>query len=300
LLLNKVTVANSNDKGNGSLATFFNPYASKNNDSMQNNKVILLAQGEQRTIVVGFRNRLGVPLEIPNCQLIFDKPSTMTDIEASPLSFILPPRVEKYSVHFPFTVASLISKIEDEKRNMDGDTCTESTCDSFEVIGVKISIFGRSFVIPFESSDEDTKINSTSEMRQAPPAVSNWTYFTSKVIPSRKLRIGLEVVPPQPNISVSFSNSHTSFDDSVVIPVPISDGEIVRIPSFRIVNDSGSSGHGVVKRFQIACVGLPGLPERILFDTDDCATNFIENKKVENDGVSVSIFYHQHSLTLWF
>lgn len=293
MLLNKVTVANSKDKASGSLATFFNPYASKNNESIQDNKVVLLAQGEERTIVVRFRNCLGVPLEIPNCQLIFDKPSTMADIEASPLSFILPPRVEKYIVHFPFTVASITSKVDDEKRTMDGDTCKEPTC--VEVIGVKISIFGRSFFIPFESkSDEDTKIKSTSEMRQAPPAVSSWTYSTNKVIPSRKLRIGLEVVPPQPNISVSFSNSHASFDDSVVIPVPISDGEIVRIPSLRIVNDSGSSGRGVVERFQIVCVGLPGSPEKMLFDTDDCATNSIENNKVENDGVSVSVFHHQH------
>jgi hypothetical protein len=284
-----VTVAGCKDKASGSLATFFNPYASKNNDSTQSNKITLIAQGEERIVVVEFRNHLAVPLEIPNCELVFDKPRTIIDVEASTLSFILPPRVEKYRVYFPFTVASISSKLDDKvQRPINGDTSKESPCSTFEVIGVKVSIFGRSFFIPLESmSGQDGKIKWKSEIHQVPTAISNFASSTNKVVPHDiKLRIALEVVPPQPNILFFFSNSQTRFDDSVVLPVQISDGEIVKIPSLRIVNDAGSSCRGVVERLQILCIGLPASPEKILFDTDNYATNSIEDKRSENDGVS--------------
>ncbi len=55
------------------MSTFFNPYA-KNKGGKEKNKVqtTLVAEGEERTIMIEFKNRLAVPLEVPSCQLEFD------------------------------------------------------------------------------------------------------------------------------------------------------------------------------------------------------------------------------------
>jgi len=80
-----------------------------------------------------------------------------------------------------------------------------------------------------------------------------------------------EVVPAQPNLHVSFSTSQTAIEDGTTVPVHLSDGEIFTIPSFRLQNDFGPSGLGLMERLQIIGVGMPGIPDEMLFDTDAAA-----------------------------
>jgi len=80
-----------------------------------------------------------------------------------------------------------------------------------------------------------------------------------------------EAVPAQPNLHVSFTTSQTAIEDGTTVPVHLSDGEIYTIPSFRLQNDFGPSGLGQLERLQILGVGLPGLPDEVLFDTDAVA-----------------------------
>lgn len=83
--------------------------------------------------------------------------------------------------------------------------------------------------------------------------------------------VSLEAVPAQPNLLISFATSPTPLEDAATVPVHLSDGEIFTIPKFRLENDFGSSGLGKLERLQIVGVGMPGLPEEILFDTDEVA-----------------------------
>ena len=177
LLLDKLKAAGYGGKAGGSLSTFFNPFANKKKESMGKNLITLVAQGEERTIVVEFSNCLSVPLEVPNCQLAFDKP-TKTDIEAPPLSFTLPPKTEKYSVHFPFTIVSFDGKT----TSQDSDGVIVEEIDSrqlfsFGVVGIRVSTFNRSFFIPFHfDEDSETEVGSNvrnrSSNRQIPDAIS--------------------------------------------------------------------------------------------------------------------------------
>mmetsp|Transcript_27530 Transcript_27530/g.39886 ORF Transcript_27530/g.39886 Transcript_27530/m.39886 type:complete len:566 (+) Transcript_27530:199-1896(+) len=87
----------------------------------------------------------------------------------------------------------------------------------------------------------------------------------------QQVKVRLESVPAQPNLVVSFASSQTPLHDAVTVPVHLSDGEIYSIPPFRLENDFGTSDRGKMERLQIVGVGLPGLPDEILFDTDELA-----------------------------
>jgi len=277
LLLDKLKAAGYSGETTGtSLKTFFNPYANKKKASMGKKLITLVAQGEERTIVVEFRNCLSVPLVVPNCQLTFDKSSnTDVDVEASALSFTLPPKVDRYAVHFPFTVVSLdenpsTTKTEDV---VEADENNKQQLFSFGVVGIRVSIFNRSFFIPFHSgNDVETKdLSRNSLVKQIPDAISLCQPSSSLKQYSQRFSVKLEAVKRMPSLLISFAESPTPIEDGATVPVHLSDGEILTSPQlrFRLENDFG--GKGSLERLQILGVGLPGLPEDILFDTDELA-----------------------------
>ena len=282
LLLDKLKAAGFTGKGKGSLATFFNPFANKKNESMGKNLITLVAQGEERTIVVEFSNSLAVPLQIPTCQLVFDK-SRNVDVEGPPLSFTIPPKAKKYAVHFPFIVESLGLNHENEENAIQAVDATgnekyDPPLFSFKAEGIRVSIFNRSFFVPFQfdaiAHPKDGSSNQkVHESHQIPNPISTFEPYKKKkkVVTDKQKCVNLEAVPAQPNLLVSFSNSPTPIEDAATVPVHLSDGEIFTIPPFRLENDFGSSGLGSLERLQIVGVGMPGLPEQILFDTDEVA-----------------------------
>lgn len=304
LLLDKLKAAGFGGKGGGSLATFFNPFANKKNESMGKNLITIVAQGEERTIVVEFSNCLSVPLEVPNCQLVFDKSNTV-DVEAPPLSFTLPPKTDKYAVHFPFIVASLHSNSENQEGAVRSEAKDEKETPApplfaFGAIGLRVSTFNRSFFVPFQFDTHALDAKDT----QIPNAISTFEFFRKKKNASEEqLCVSLEAVPAQPNLLISFATSPSPLEDAATVPVHLSDGEIFTIPPFRLENDFGSSGQGALQRLQIVAVGMPGLPEEILFDTDEVAKALEEQEDrfsdeesendefeelMESDGVSNS------------
>jgi hypothetical protein len=81
-----------------SMSTFFNPYAKNKLDKDKNKAVTtLVAEGEERTIQIEFKNRLAVPLEVPSCVLEFDGKGSK-QIEAPPLSFTVPAKTNSFAV----------------------------------------------------------------------------------------------------------------------------------------------------------------------------------------------------------
>ena len=87
----------------------------------------------------------------------------------------------------------------------------------------------------------------------------------------------------QPNLLVSFTTSLTPLEDNTSVPVHLSNREIYTIPPFRLENDFGLSGLGLMERLQIVGVGLPGLSDDILFDTDELAQALEEEEEEEGD-----------------
>ena len=104
LLLDRTKSAGFATIGDESMKTFFNPYNGRAKDESLGKKLItVVAEGEERTIQIEFGNRLSIAVEVPSCQLEFDKSRTI-QIEAPPLSFTVPPNRDRFVVHFPFIV----------------------------------------------------------------------------------------------------------------------------------------------------------------------------------------------------
>ncbi len=274
-----------------SMSTFFNPYAKKKQAEQDKNKIMttLIAEGEERNIMVEFLNRLAVPLEVPSCQLEFEGKGA-DRIEAPPLSFTVPAKTSSFAVHFPFIVAvSKVEKHDIKSKERLSDVETDETevipdPDIFDVVGLRVTCLNRTISIRLGKSDEGVVKNTATcnEIPQLPPPAS--VYQRSKHTQPKKeeqqLVVRLESVPAQPNLLISFAASQSPMEEDTSVPVHLSDGEIFTIPPFRLENDFGRSGMGEIERLQIIAVGMPGISDETLFDTDALAAALEEEEDV--------------------
>jgi len=270
-----------------SMSTFFNPYAKNQAAKDAKNKVqtTLLAEGEERTIMIEFKNRLAVPLEVPSCRLEFEGKET-SRIEAPPLSFTVPAKTKSFAVHFPFIVS--VSKTEHNKviketesDNTEAETVPEP--DTFDVVGLCVTCLNRTFPIRFKKSEtEEVANNNSTTSCQIPPPSSLYqrSIHNAPKQDEQQMVVRLESVPAQPNLLVSFAASQSPMEEDANVPVHLSDGEIFTIPPFRLENDLGKSGMGEIERLQVLAVGLPGIPDETLFDTDALAAALEEEEDV--------------------
>ena len=266
LLLERTKAAGYSEKvASASMATFFNPYDNKRKDEEKKpNQITLVAEGEERIVVVVFSNLLSIPLEVPSCHLEFS--GGTNKIEASPLSFTVPAKCKKFSVRFPFNI--LPTRVLNVLESTNDNDVFQS--HHFELIGLCITCMNRPYFIAFENKDKSDTITKDGLIyRQLPEAASVYKLGPhAKKSKKEEASVKIESVPAQPNLLVSFTTSLTPMDDHATVPVHLSDGEIYTIPPFRLENNFGSSGLGKMERLQIICVGLPGLQDEILFDTD--------------------------------
>jgi hypothetical protein len=267
-----------------SMSTFFNPYAKNKAAKDAKNKVqtTLIAEGEERTIMIEFKNRLAIPLNVPSCRLVFEGNET-SRIEAPPLSFTVPAKTKSFAVHFPFIVS--VSKIEHtmEMKQADGieaEAITEPFI--FDVVGLCVTCLNRTFSIRFKKSEAEQGAKDVSNSCQIPPAASVYqrSLHNAPKQDVQQLVVRLESVPAQPNLLVSFAASQSPMEEDANVPVHLSDGEIFTIPPFRLENDFGKSGMGEIERLQVLAVGLPGIPDETLFDTDVLAAALEEEEDV--------------------
>lgn len=272
LLLERTKAHGFSGKATGAMATFFNPFDNKKKQAEKKIAAILVAEGEEREVRIEFNNRLSVPLEIPSCQLIFDK-NDSDRIKAPALSFTIPPKAKKFKAKFPFIV------IKNDGQGEQGEGEDAATSHLFEVTAIRVTCLSRSFLIPVNKeipADEE-------EDRLLPISASVYTRSQHNK-PKKKeeeVKPRFEAVPAQPNLHVSFSTSQTAIEDGTTVPVHLSDGEIFTIPSFRLQNDFGASGLGLMERLQIIGVGMPGIPDEVLFDTDAAA--FAREEEEDDD-----------------
>ncbi|KAK1742006.1 trafficking protein particle complex subunit 9 [Skeletonema marinoi] len=268
-----------------SMSTFFNPYAKNQAAKDAKNKVqtTLLAEGEERTIMIEFKNRLAVPLEVPSCRLEFEGKET-SRIEAPPLSFTVPAKTKSFAVHFPFIVSvSKTEHKEEVKEENDTETETVPEADTFDVAGLCVTCLNRTFPIRFKKSEaEEVAIDESTTSCQIPPPASVYQRSTHNAPKQdeQQMVVRLESVPAQPNLLVSFAASQSPMEEDANVPVHLSDGEIFTIPPFRLENDLGKSGMGEIERLQVLAVGLPGIPDETLFDTDALAAALEEEEDV--------------------
>lgn len=279
LLLERVKAAGLTGKPGGmSMATFFNPYASKKSSSSVQTTTV--AEGEERTVAVHFDNQLSVALHVPSCQLVFD-PYGAERIEAAPLSFTIPPKGKNFSVHFPFIVLpAAMNKTAQKKKDI----------DVFQLLGLRVTCFSRCYFVSFDEAAKESFLfaNSISLQRNIPDPASTYPLLKQKKTGNNDTAtaVRIESVPAQPNLLVSFTSSEAPLEDNAMVPVHLSDGEIFTIPPFRLQADFGASGQGKIERLQLIAAGLPGLPEEVLFDTEGLsASNDIpmDNSDLEDD-----------------
>lgn len=200
LLLERVkAVGHSGKHGGLSMATFFNPYASKKSSS----QTTTVAEGEERTVAVQFENRLSVPLHIPSCQLVFD-PYGAERIEAAPLSFTIPSKGKNFSVHFPFIVLPAADR-EDSRKRQD--------VEMFQLLGLQVTCFSRCYFVSFDDG------NASSLPRLIPDSASVYPFLKPKKASSGdgKTSVRIESVPAQPNLLVSFTTSEAPLEDNAMV-----------------------------------------------------------------------------------
>jgi len=278
LLLERTKAHGFSGKATGVMATFFNPFDKEKKQAEKKIAATLVAEGEERAVEIEFENHLSLPLEIPSCELVFDK-NEPDRIKAPALSFIVPPKAKKFKVHFPFITIAQSSRDDDDvfldiredegKEEENQDPASPASENVFEVTGIRLTCLSRSFLIPInQSTDGDGEADSLIPL---PASVYPRSAKKSSKKKKEKLKPWFEAVPAQPHLLVSFANSQTAIDDGITVPVHLSDGEIFTIPSFRLQNDFGPSGFGLMERLQIIGVGMPGLPDEVLFDTDAAA-----------------------------
>ena len=288
LLLERVKTAGFSAKVQQgmSMATFFNPYAKKKAEGGDKAQLTLVAAGEERSVLIEFANRLSVPLEIPSCHLQF-KYAGADAIEAPPLSFVVPAKTNRFTVHFPVIIVSakrdmakadLSGSISDLVESEPPEADQAAVVEIFDLSGLQVTILNRCFTIPFRKSfkkDELKRAKVENQLeRQVPYPASVYQRSSHNTKPKKKeeeISVRLEAVPAQPILLVSFKSSQTPLEDNATVPVHLSDGEIYTIPAFRLENDFGPSGMGKMVRLQIVACGLPGLPDEVLFDTDALA-----------------------------
>jgi hypothetical protein len=254
------------DQSLGSMATFFNPYDNKN----QGKEPTLVAETEERKLTVEFANRLAVPLDVPSCQVEFNTSDT-DRIKALALSFVIPPKAKKFPVNFPFLLTTSPAETKENKEERSGS-------NAFEVKGLRVTCLSRSYFIPIGK-----RVVETADL-QVPEPVSVYhrrVEYDSKRI-EETIIPRIEAVPAQPNLKLSFKGSGMDICDGATIQVHLADGEIFTLPSLHIQNDVGPSRLGTVERLQIVGVGLPGLPDKVLFDSDTLAAGD-ENEIVESN-----------------
>ncbi len=243
LTLERTKAVGSGPKKSGSLSTFFNPYSKKSDDHLP----VLVAEGEERIILVRFNNKLGISLDVPSCQLEFSS-SVDESIEAPPLSFTIPAKSRGFVVRFPFNVVQI-----NRKTKVD-ETCSVS--EPFELLGLRVTVFDRCFFLALSSNDAVLS-NNQNTLIPLPSSVYH-RRGKNKYGNAKQSSVKIESVPPQPKLLVSFENSFTPLDPSAEIPIHLCDGEIFTIPSFRLENDHGSSGEGKLVQLQMYVCGLPG------------------------------------------
>jgi hypothetical protein len=273
----KLKKKEANAENQGAMATFYNPYAKKGAI-----EATLIPEGEERYILVEFVNNLSVQLAISRCQLEF-KFSESDRIKAPAMSFVIPGQTSNFAVQFPFIVtAASHPQSADESSAEEGVKQNQGV---FEIKGLHVTCLGRSFFLPLdEFSGKSSKKNSS-----LPPPAS---HYPERKYTEAKKESGegaksppLEVVPPQPNLLLSFAASLTPIDDTNIIPAPLSDGEVFSIPSIHLQNDAGSNGLGKVEYLRITAHGLPGLSELVLFDSDGNTASTQPSKSKKTGGV---------------
>jgi hypothetical protein len=200
------------------------------------------------------------------------------------MSFIIPAKAERFAVHFPFIVLAMDRSVPVDELKEENDDIPSSAdaADKFEVTGLKVTCCNRSFVLPVVPVDAEMPLTVN---RQIAASTAIYPRLNARKLTDEEKRIKprLEAVPAQPNLLVSLTTSLTPIDDNTTVPVHLSDGEIFTIPPFRLENDFGPSGLGTMQRLQISAVGLPGLPEEILYDTDTLAAAREKEDDLDDD-----------------
>ena len=241
------------EESTGAMATFYNPFAVKKGLA----EATIVPEGEECYILVRFANHLSIPLEVPRCQLEFDK-AEKDLIKAPAVSFVIPGQARDFAVQFPFVVLQA-----NESENKAAVTNL-----LYEVKGLRLACLARSFFLPL--SPEATPEIKMGSVRNIPEPASTYPLRVSRAKQSESSNSirspKIEVVPAQPNLLLSFAAATTPIREDVVIPVPIADGEVFSLPKIFLSNDSGISGGGKIEELNISALGLPGFSNLVLFD----------------------------------
>lgn len=249
----------------GAMATFYNPYASKKGQQ----EVVMVPEEEERYILVKFANELSIPLEIPRCQLEFNV-GQGDRVKAPAISFVIPGQTNDFAVQFPFLVLK-------HDENMEPETDRR-----FGIKGLHITCLARSFFIPLRGSNDEPQEEEQNEPNIPVPAsryprrkYKDLKHENRESIESPQL----EIVPSQPNLHVLFASSPAPLDEDVVIPAPLSDGEVFPLPKLILSNDCGISGFGKIEELKITATGLPGRGEIVLVDLSESPSPPVTNEE---------------------
>jgi hypothetical protein len=248
----KKAVKKESSASSDPMATFFNPFASKRSNKSQAG---IVAEGEERAMCVELSNRLSVPLPVLRCQLEFRCEGSCS-IRATPLSFTIPPKASGFMVHFPFVVLPI----------------DEPSQRTFEVAGLSMTFAGRLISIPIDPRAGVESVEATE--RRVPAPASLYHRQTSSVSRASSDKGNdilelprVESCPPQPRLQVHLAKGNVPVTFERPILVTLAEGELYSLPALRLTNYLGSAGLGKIARLQILSVDVPGMADKLIFDS---------------------------------
>lgn len=235
------------------MATFFNPFDSKRSNKSQAGVV---AEGEERAMCVELSNRLSIPVTVLRCQLDF-RGEVAGGIRATPLSFTIPPKASAFMVHFPFVVLPI----------------EEPSQRTFEVASLSMTFAGRVISIPVDPR-ADVATSEATIGRQIPAPASLYHRQASSVSRANSdkgddnlVLPRVESCPPQPRLQVHLAKGNAPVTSERPIFVSLAEGELYSLPALRLTNYQGSAGLGKIERLQIFTVDVPGMADKLIFDS---------------------------------
>ncbi|GAX10720.1 hypothetical protein FisN_14Lh236 [Fistulifera solaris] len=240
------------DVANPAMSTFYNPFETKRNAGGRERAKIIL-EGEERVISVKFGNKLAVPVEATNAQLIFGESEALLPV-STPLAFAVPPNTSDFIVYFPLTVIS--------KRPKD----SADAMGTIDIKGIECECLGQVEFIQLSIDAEDRGCSQLSNnILPIPTSVYPFAPKSKKITGDdpESVKALIQAFPSQPTLELRLAESNLPVSR---LSATIINGALYTSVPLRLFSSSGAFTRGNVEGLEIFVSGSGGINQKI-FDS---------------------------------
>ncbi len=250
------------DAANPAMSTFYNPFETKRNAGGRE-KARNILEGEERVVSVKFGNKLSVPVEVTNAQLIFGESEALLPV-STPLAFAVPPNTFDFTVYFPLTVIS---------SGHQGSTDAMVTVD---IKGIECECSGQVEFIQLSIDSEDRGNFQFTNSMPIPTSVYPFVPKNKKITGDdpESVKALIQAFPSQPTLEVRLVESNLPVSR---LSATLKNGALYTTVPLRLFSSSGALNRGNVEHLEIFVSGSAGINQKIY----DSSAQLSENESDE-------------------